>query len=60
MPHITKEGMENKLVVIPDDILEQRAIGELFSQLDGLITGEQLYVEKLRQVKASLLQKMFV
>lgn len=60
MPHITKEGMENKLVMIPDDVEEQRAIGELFAQLDDLIATEQLYVEKLRQVKASLLQKMFV
>ena len=39
---------------------EQRTIGALFSELDNLIAGEQQYIEKLKQAKASLLQKMFV
>lgn len=39
---------------------EQQAIGAFFTKLDDLITSEQSYIDKLRQVKSALLQKMFV
>ncbi|WP_122821152.1 restriction endonuclease subunit S [Varibaculum vaginae] len=60
LPSFNPSAVEEMSVMVPPSIDEQRAIGELFGQLDDLITGEQLYVEKLRQVKASLLHKMFV
>ena len=39
---------------------EQRAVGALFSRLDSLIALHQRKLEKLRALKQSLLQKMFV
>ena len=39
---------------------EQRAIGEVFSNLDALIAAEQRYITQLTQVKTALLQRMFV
>ena len=38
MAHITKEGMEQKKVVIPKNIGEQRQLGLFFDNLDNLIT----------------------
>lgn len=39
---------------------EQEAIGEYFSQLDNLITLHQRKLEKLKNIKKSCLEKMFV
>ena len=39
---------------------EQDKIGELFINLDNLITLHQRKLEKLSQIKKSLLDKMFV
>ena len=39
---------------------EQRKIGEYFQQLDNLITLHQRKLEKLKQLKQAMLQKMFV
>ena len=41
MAHITKEGMEQKKVVMPKSIGEQRQIGLFFDNLDNLITLHQ-------------------
>ena len=41
-------------------VREQVAIGSFFSQLDNLITLHQRKLEKLKQLKQSLLEKMFV
>ena len=41
MVHITKEGMEQKEVIVPSDTAEQEAIGAFFSKLDELITLHQ-------------------
>lgn len=59
VPSLSKEAIGGVKVRIPSPD-EQRAIGEVFSQLDDVIAGEKQYIEKLQQVKASLLQKMFV
>ena len=45
---------------IPQDIEEQKQIGEFFDSLDNLITLHQRKLEKLRQIKKSMLEKMFV
>ena len=60
MAHITKEGMEDKRVLLAPSMAEQQAIGAFFSKLDDLIEAEAQYVSKLQQVKSALLQKMFV
>ena len=60
MAHITKEGMEQKKVVIPKNIGEQRQLGLFFDNLDNLITLHQREVEKLVKLKKSMLEKMFI
>lgn len=41
MVHITKEGMEQKDVIIPQSIKEQQQIGTFFNRIDYLITLHQ-------------------
>ena len=60
MVHITKEGMEQKDVIIPPSTKEQQEIGAFFQQLDNLITLHQRELEKLQNIKKSMLEKMFV
>lgn len=60
MVHITKEGMEQKDVIIPPSTKEQQEIGAFFLQLDNLITLHQRELEKLQNIKKSMLEKMFV
>ena len=45
---------------VTQDIEEQRLIGDLFYNLDSLITLHQRKLEKLKIVKKSFLEKMFV
>jgi restriction endonuclease S subunit len=59
MVHITKEGMEQKQVIIPRSVEEQRQIGMYFGRLDNLITLHQRKLEKLKSLKKSMLEKMF-
>ena len=47
-------------IVLPQDIAEQQKIGSYFQSLDNLITLHQRKVEKLKNIKKSMLQKMFV
>ena len=60
MVHITKAGMESKEVMLPPNIREQTKIGECFQNLDHLITLHQRELEKLKKIKLSMLEKMFV
>ena len=41
MIHITKDGMEKKEVIIPQNVKEQYQIGSFLSQIDNLITLHQ-------------------
>ena len=59
MVHITKVGMEQKEVIIPQCIEEQKQLGLLFDSLDSLITLHQRKLEKLKLLKKTLLQDMF-
>ena len=45
---------------VPKDIVEQEQIGGFFKQLDNLITLHQRELEKLQNIKKSMLEKMFV
>ena len=56
---ISKSAIGETRVRFPS-LVEQRAIGALFSRLDHLITLHQRELETLKNVKKSLLEKMFV
>ena len=45
---------------VPKDIVEQKQIGAFIRQLDHLITLHQRELEKLQNIKKSMLEKMFV
>ena len=60
MVHITKTGIENTSVLMPCSVEEQRRIGAFFDCLDSLITLHQRKLELLRNIKKSMLDKMFV
>ena len=50
-----------KTIDIPyTDVNEQKAIGDFIEGLDRLITLHQRKLEKLQNVKKSMLEKMFV
>ena len=59
MVHITKEGMEQKQISIPSSVQEQAQIGAYFEQLDNLITLHQRKLGHVKDLKKSMLQKMF-
>ena len=45
---------------IPSNLAEQRIVGNYFMLLDSLISLHQRKLEKLRQIKKSMLERMFV
>ena len=45
---------------VPKEIVEQKQIGAFIRQLDNLITLHQRELEKLQNIKRSMLEKMFV
>ena len=58
MIHITKNGMENKQVILPS-ITEQSCIGKLLRNLDQTITLHEEKKRQLERLKSALLQKLF-
>ncbi|MDK7134358.1 restriction endonuclease subunit S [Corynebacterium sp. UMB4614] len=60
VPSLTSVTIGQTSVSIPPTLEEQRAIGEVFSNLDALITAEHRYITQLTQAKTALLQRMFV
>ena len=57
--NISKTKMMDTYIQVPS-IDEQIAIGKYFLQLDNLITLHQRELEKLQNIKKSMLEKMFV
>ncbi len=53
-------AIKKMLFYYPSDKTEQKRIGSLLEHLDHLITLHQRKLEKLQQIKKSLLEKMFV
>ena len=47
-------------VLIPPTIKEQEKIANFFSKYDSLISAQQKEIDKLKDIKKSLLQKMFI
>ena len=59
LPSYNAGDVENMEVAIPQKA-EQAKLGALFTSLDNLITLHQRQVEKLKNIKSALLEKMFV
>ncbi len=55
----TIESGKKTPISLPNQI-EQARVGEFFQQLDNLITLHQRKLEKLKNIKKSMLEKMFV
>ena len=59
MPRADWKLVSKTVFSIPSNISEQAAIGTYFTALDSLITLHQRKFEKLKNVKKSMLEKMF-
>jgi type I restriction enzyme S subunit len=57
---ITKEELLAKAIMAPCQTAEQRQVGVFFTHLDHFVTLHQRELEKLRNMKKALLDKMFV
>jgi len=60
MPRADWKLVSKSLFSLPQNVLEQAQIGQLFLALDNLITLHQRQLERLKNIKAALLEKMFV
>ena len=56
---ISKTALQNTDILYPKSATEQAAIGKYFSRLNNLITLHQRKLERLKNVKKSMLDKMF-
>ena len=59
VPSLSKQTINKVDVIIPQNH-EQEVIGTFFQKIDNLITLHQCKVEKLKNIKSALLEKMFV
>ncbi len=57
---INSDAVKGAVISIPQDVEEQKKIGEYFSNLDTLITLHQRKLDKMKEYKKGLLQQMFV
>ena len=57
---INKEEIGKVDIQVPVSVTEQQRIGAYFKKLDDLITLHQRKLEKLKNIKKSMLEKMFV
>lgn len=57
---ISKSAIVATVIYYPISITEQQKIGQFFSKYDSLISAQQKEIDKLKDIKKSLLQKMFV
>ncbi|WP_315167642.1 restriction endonuclease subunit S [Metaclostridioides mangenotii] len=57
---LSKANVAKTKVDFPKDVAEQAKIGELFTNLDNLITLHQRKLEKLQNIKKAYLNEMFI
>ena len=57
---VSQKSLATVDIAIPGNLEEQEQLAKLFSGLDNLITLHQRKCEKLKQIKQSMLEKMFV
>lgn len=60
LPFLTYEMLTEMWTQIPKEKDETRLIAECFTYLDNLITLHQRQLEKLKNIKSAMLEKMFV
>ena len=58
--NLNSEKVKRLSLTMPSNIKEQEAIGKYFNHLDTLITLHQRKCETLRNMKKSLLERMFI
>lgn len=58
--HLHNSSIRCARIVCPKNIIEQTKIGQYFQSLDRLISLHEQKLNKLKNLKTSLLQKMFV
>ena len=59
-PAINSNDLSNLEIDVPKESIEQQKIGTYFKNIDHLITLHQRKLEKLQNIKKSMLEKMFV
>ena len=57
---LSRNNLAKTDIIYPSSRAEQTLIGQLFAYIDNLITLHQRQVEKLKNIKSALLEKMFV
>ena len=57
--NLSKNELDEKTLFVPSDV-EQETIGHFFKNIDNLITLHQRKLEKLQNIKKSMLNKMFI
>lgn len=57
--NLSKSDLDEQLILVPSD-LEQKKIGEYFTNLDHLITLHQRQCDELKKMKKYMLQNMFI
>ena len=60
VPIVNKSTFGETEIQVPSELAEQKRIGAYFRNLDNLITLHQRKLEKLKNIKKSMLEKMFV
>ena len=60
VPQLTIPQLSKRIISFPQIMQEEEKIGKLFFKLDNLITLYQRKLEKLKNIKKALLDKMFV
>ncbi|WP_322935173.1 restriction endonuclease subunit S [Mycoplasmopsis felis] len=59
-PNLSNWTVSKTLIKLTKNISEQQKIGDFFSKIDNLLNLYNSKLNKLKQIKESLLQKMFV
>ena len=59
-PAINSNDLSNLSIILPTNQEEQMQIGRMITNLDNLITLHQRKLEKLKNIKKSMLESMFV
>ncbi len=57
--NLNKSDLESQIVYIPNDKAERDIIAKYFDSLDSTITSRETELEKLKNIKRSLLEKLF-
>lgn len=57
---ISRSAIADTVILYPESLVEQKAIGQYFRNLDELISAKRQKLAKLRNIKHECLDKMFV